>query len=184
MRQGVASGHPQGRSAAKEPQSGLTRRNPLTFDPTCCGFSHSLFAIYARFCAAVNTRVTILVETLASAGCEPAAYAQRASRLHRSSPKSTDTETYRTHNPPAPRDCLAPPRLKLPPGTDRGAFPKLAERSDPRNWANRLLGIHGRLHLRLGIPLFVLIAGALNRGRKPAQRSLSPVPYFCLRMVE
>ena len=32
----------------------MTRRNPLTFDPTCCGFSHSLFAIYARFCAAVN----------------------------------------------------------------------------------------------------------------------------------
>ena len=55
LRQGVASGHPQGRSAAKEPQSGLTRRNPLTFDPTCCGFSHSLFAIYARFCAAVNS---------------------------------------------------------------------------------------------------------------------------------
>ena len=55
LRQGVASGHPQGRSAAKEPQSGLTRRNPLTFDPTCCGFSHSLFAIYARFYAAVNT---------------------------------------------------------------------------------------------------------------------------------
>ena len=54
LRQGVASGHPQGRSAAKEPQSGLTRRNPLTFDPTCCGFSHSLFAIYARFYAAVN----------------------------------------------------------------------------------------------------------------------------------
>ena len=56
LRQGVASGHPQGRSAAKEPQSGLTRRNPLTFDPTCCGFSHSLFAIYARFYAAVNNR--------------------------------------------------------------------------------------------------------------------------------
>ena len=55
LRQGVASGHPQGRSAAKEPQSGLTRRNPLTFDPTCCGFSHSLFAIYARCYAAVNT---------------------------------------------------------------------------------------------------------------------------------
>ena len=55
LRQGVASGHPQGRSAAKEPQSGLTRRNPLTFDPTCCGFSHSLFAIYARFYAAVNS---------------------------------------------------------------------------------------------------------------------------------
>ena len=54
LRQGVASGHPQGRSAAKEPQSGLTRRNPLTFDPTCCGFSHSLFAIYARFYAAAN----------------------------------------------------------------------------------------------------------------------------------
>ena len=54
LRQGVASGHPQGRSAAKEPQSGLTRRNPLTFDPTCCGFSHSLFAIYARFYAAVK----------------------------------------------------------------------------------------------------------------------------------
>ena len=32
----------------------MTRRNPLTFDPTCCGFSHSLFAIYARFYAAVN----------------------------------------------------------------------------------------------------------------------------------
>ena len=29
-RQGVASGHPQGRSAAKEPRSGLTRLNPLT----------------------------------------------------------------------------------------------------------------------------------------------------------
>ena len=57
LRQGVASGHPQGRSAAKEPQSGLTRRNPLTFDPTCCGFSHSLFAIYARFYAAVNNNV-------------------------------------------------------------------------------------------------------------------------------
>ena len=56
FRQGVASGHPQGRSAAKEPQSGLTRRNPLTFDLTCCGFSHSLFAIYARFYAAVNRR--------------------------------------------------------------------------------------------------------------------------------
>ena len=55
LRQGVASGHPRGRSAAKEPQSGLTRRNPLTFDPTCCGFSHSLFAIYARFYAAVNS---------------------------------------------------------------------------------------------------------------------------------
>ena len=55
LRQGVASGHPQGRSAAKEPQSGLTRRNPLTFDPTCCGFSHSLFAIYARIYAAVNS---------------------------------------------------------------------------------------------------------------------------------
>ena len=55
LRQGVASGHPQGRSAAKEPQSGLTRRNPLTFNPTYCGFSHSLFAIYARFYAAVNT---------------------------------------------------------------------------------------------------------------------------------
>ena len=55
LRQGVASGHPQGRSAAKKPQSGLTRRNPLTFNPTCCGFSHSLFAIYARFYAAVNT---------------------------------------------------------------------------------------------------------------------------------
>ena len=54
LRQGVALGHPQGRSAAKEPQSGLTRRSPLTFDPTCCGFSHSLFAIYARFYAAVN----------------------------------------------------------------------------------------------------------------------------------
>ena len=53
--QGVASGHPQGRSAAKEPRSGLTRRNPLTLDPTCCGFSHSLFAIYVRFYAAVNT---------------------------------------------------------------------------------------------------------------------------------
>ena len=57
LRQGVASGHPQGRSAAKEPQSGLTRRNPLTFDPTCCGFSHSLFAIYARFYAAANIPV-------------------------------------------------------------------------------------------------------------------------------
>ena len=55
LRQGVASGHPQGRSAAKEPRSGLTRRNPLTFDPTCCGFSHSLFAIYTRFYAAVNS---------------------------------------------------------------------------------------------------------------------------------
>ena len=52
--QGVASGHPQGRSAAQEPRSGLTRRNPLTLDPTCCGFSHSLFAIYVRFYAAVN----------------------------------------------------------------------------------------------------------------------------------
>ena len=55
LRQGVASGHPQGRSAAKEPRSGLTRLNPLTLDPTCCGFSHSLFAIYVRFYAAVNT---------------------------------------------------------------------------------------------------------------------------------
>ena len=60
LRQVVASGHPQGRSAAKEPQSGLTRRNPLTLDPTCCGFSHSLFAIYARFYAAVNIRVSEL----------------------------------------------------------------------------------------------------------------------------
>ena len=55
LRQGVASGHPEGRSAAKEPRSGLTRRNTLTLDPTCCGFSHSLFAIYARLYAAVNT---------------------------------------------------------------------------------------------------------------------------------
>ena len=55
LRQRVASGHPQGRSAAKEPQNGLTRRNPLTFDPTCCGFSHWLFAIYVRFYAAVNS---------------------------------------------------------------------------------------------------------------------------------
>ena len=54
LRQGVASGHPEGRSAAKEPRSGLTRRNTLTLDPTCCGFSHSLFAIYARLYAAVN----------------------------------------------------------------------------------------------------------------------------------
>ena len=54
LRQGVASGHPEGRSATKEPRSGLTRRNTLTLDPTCCGFSHSLFAIYARLYAAVN----------------------------------------------------------------------------------------------------------------------------------
>ena len=33
----------------------MTRLNPLTLDPTCCGFSHSLFAIYVRFYAAVNT---------------------------------------------------------------------------------------------------------------------------------
>ena len=61
LRQGVASAHPQGRSAAKEPQSGLTRRNPLTFDPTCCGFSHSLFSIYVRFYAAVNNRSPVSV---------------------------------------------------------------------------------------------------------------------------
>ena len=68
LRQGVASGHPRGRSAAKEPQSGLTRRNPLTFDPTCCGFSHSLFAIYARFYAAVNSGSTELRDTVHARG--------------------------------------------------------------------------------------------------------------------
>ena len=75
-RQGVASGHPQGRSAAKEPRSGLTRLNPLTLDPTCCGFSHSLFAIYVRFYAAVNKSfpkktgsAVIGCELPGSAGC-------------------------------------------------------------------------------------------------------------------
>ena len=68
--QGVASGHPQGRSAAKEPRSGLTRRNPLTLDPTCCGFSHSLFAIYVRFYAAVNTASFLAMDRPPSAlGC-------------------------------------------------------------------------------------------------------------------
>ena len=52
--QGVASGHPKGRSAAKEPRSGLTRRDVLTPRPTSCGSSRVLFAIYARIYAAVN----------------------------------------------------------------------------------------------------------------------------------
>ena len=80
LRQGVASGHPQGRSAAKEPQSGLTRRNPLTFDPTCCGFSHSLFAIYARFYAAVNKRCAA-TWTLADVAVEHAADAASRSSV-------------------------------------------------------------------------------------------------------
>ena len=58
VRNPSVSGHPQGRSAAKEPRSGLTRLNPLTLDPTCCGFSHSLFAIYVRIYAAVNRSAT------------------------------------------------------------------------------------------------------------------------------
>ena len=53
--QGVASGHPKGRSAAKEPRSGLTRRDVLTPRPTSCGSSRVLFAIYARIYAAVNS---------------------------------------------------------------------------------------------------------------------------------
>ena len=50
-------GHPEGRSVAEEPRSGLTRRNALTLGTTSCGLSRVLFAIYARFHAAVNKRV-------------------------------------------------------------------------------------------------------------------------------
>ena len=52
-------GHPEGRSVAEEPRSGLTRRNALTLGTTSCGLSRVLFAIYARFHAAVNKAETI-----------------------------------------------------------------------------------------------------------------------------
>ena len=52
--QDVASGHPKGRSAAKEPRRGLTRGSVLTLGPTSCGSSHPLFAIYARIYTAAN----------------------------------------------------------------------------------------------------------------------------------
>ena len=55
MCQDVASGHPKGRSAAKEPRRGLTRGSVLTPSPTSCGSSHPLFAIYARIYTAANT---------------------------------------------------------------------------------------------------------------------------------
>ena len=51
---GGCVGSPAGPERSEGAAERLTRRNPLTFDPTCCGFSHSLFAIYARFYAAVN----------------------------------------------------------------------------------------------------------------------------------
>ena len=57
MCQDVASGHPKGRSAAKEPRSGLTRGSVLTPVPTSCGSGHPLFAIYARIYAADNKRL-------------------------------------------------------------------------------------------------------------------------------
>ena len=56
MCQDVASGHPKGRSAAKEPRRGLTRGSVLTPSPTSCGSSHPLFAIYARIYTAANNR--------------------------------------------------------------------------------------------------------------------------------
>ena len=54
MCQDVASGHPKGRSAAKEPRRGLTRGSVLAPSPTSCGSSHPLFAIYARIYTAAN----------------------------------------------------------------------------------------------------------------------------------
>ena len=56
MCQDVASGHPKGRSAAKEPRRGLTRGSVLTPSPTSCGSCHPLFAIYARIYTAANTK--------------------------------------------------------------------------------------------------------------------------------
>ena len=54
MCQDVASGHPKGWSAAKEPRRGLTRGSVLTLGPTSCGSSHPLFAIFARIYTAAN----------------------------------------------------------------------------------------------------------------------------------
>ena len=59
--QGVASCHPKGRSEAKEPRSGLTRRNVLTPGPTSCGLRGPLFATCARLYAAINRRIAGLV---------------------------------------------------------------------------------------------------------------------------
>ena len=56
MCQDVGSGHPKGRSAAKEPRRGLTRGSVLTPGPTSCGSSHPLFAINARIYTAANIR--------------------------------------------------------------------------------------------------------------------------------
>ena len=60
MCQDVASGHPKGRSAAKEPRRGLTRGSVLTPSPTSCGSSHPLFAIYARIYTAANIGYCVL----------------------------------------------------------------------------------------------------------------------------
>ena len=52
--QEVASGHPKGRSTAKEPRSGLTRGGLLTPVPTSCGSGPPLFTTYPRINAAAN----------------------------------------------------------------------------------------------------------------------------------
>ena len=69
--QGVASGHPKGRSAAKEPRSGLTRRDVLTPRPTSCGSSRVLFAIYARIYAAVNSSLPRVRDRPRNSGIAP-----------------------------------------------------------------------------------------------------------------
>lgn len=55
MFQVVASGNPKGRSAAKEPRSGLTQGSLQTPVPTSCGSSPPLFTTYARIYAVDNS---------------------------------------------------------------------------------------------------------------------------------
>ena len=81
MCQVVASGHPKGRSAAKEPRSGLTRGSLLTPVPTSCGSSPPLFTTYARIYAADNIVRCIVICSPPTGHCKT----DLARRAHRCS---------------------------------------------------------------------------------------------------